>query len=63
MKNSVIVYIKGGCIQDIESSEKMNVSVVDFDTDGSPGEELQSVFYKDGRTLNAKINFRYSTGI
>jgi hypothetical protein len=58
MKNSIIICVKGGLVQDLEASENMNICIVDFDTEGSADEELGRVFYKNGNIKEANIHFQ-----
>lgn len=55
--NRIAIIMEGGLIQDILADEEVDITIIDYDTEGAEEEDLTAVPKKDGRSVEAFIGY------
>jgi len=55
--NRIAIIMEGGLIQNILSDEEVDITIVDYDTEGAEEEDLTEVRKYDGTSVEAFIGY------
>ena len=55
--NRIAIIMEGGLIQNIFADEEVDITIVDYDTEGADEEDLTEVLQNDGTSVEAFIYY------